>query len=79
MTVMLEVPFWFSTCSSCFNFVAAVLLYSLKRSPTQVIEGLESAKNGWENIILNINNSNAYFTIFLGDFNARNTIWWCYN
>ena len=32
-------------------------------------------KNGWENTILNINNSNPYLTLLIGDFNARNTFW----
>ena len=45
------------------------------RSPTQYIEDFEKFKNGWENTILNINNSNPYLTIFIGDFNARNTFW----
>ena len=29
-----------------------------------------------KNTILSINNSNPFLTIFLGDFNARNTLWW---
>ena len=45
------------------------------RSPTQSLEDFEKFKNGWENTILNINNSNPYLTIFIGDFNARNTFW----
>ena len=45
------------------------------RSPTQSLEDFEKFKNGWENTILNINNSNPYLTIFICDFNARNTFW----
>ena len=37
------------------------------------LEDSEKFKNGWENRILNINDSNPYLTIFIGDFNARNT------
>ena len=40
------------------------------------MEEFERFKNGWENTISNINNSNPFLTIFLGDFNARNTLWW---
>ena len=36
---------------------------------------MKKFKNGWENTILNINNSNPYITIFIGYFNARNTFW----
>ena len=42
-------------------------------SPTQYLEDFEKLQNGWENTILNINNNNPYLTIFIGDFNARNT------
>ena len=48
----------------------------LYRSPSQSLEEFENFKNGWENTILSINNSNPFLTIFLGDFNARNTLWW---
>ena len=30
----------------------------------------------FKNTILNIKNCNPFLTIFLGDFNARNTLWW---
>ena len=40
------------------------------------MEEFERFKNGWVNTILNINKSNPFLTIFLGDFNARNTLWW---
>ena len=40
------------------------------------MEEFEIFKNGWVRTILNINNSNPFLTIFLGDFNARNTLWW---
>ena len=46
------------------------------RSPSQSLEEFEIFKNGWVNTILNINNSNPFITIYLGDFNARNTLWW---
>ena len=45
-------------------------------SPSQSLEEFESFKNGWVNPILNINNNNPFLTIFFGDFNARNTLWW---
>ena len=48
----------------------------LYRSPSQSLEEFETFKNGWVNTILNINNNNPFLTIFLGDFNARNTLWW---
>ena len=48
----------------------------LYRSPSQSLEEFERFKNGWENTISNINNSNPFLIIFLGDFNARNTLWW---
>ena len=48
----------------------------LYRSPSQSLEEFERFKNGWVNTILNINNSNPFLAIFLGDFNARNTLWW---
>ena len=40
------------------------------------MEELERFKNRLVNTILNINNSNPFLTIYLGDFNARNTFWW---
>ena len=43
------------------------------RSSTQSLEDFDKFKNGWENTILNINNSGPYLIIFTGDFNARNT------
>ena len=45
------------------------------RSPSQSLEDFEKFKNGWENTILNINNSNPYLTIFIGDFIAKNSFW----
>ena len=48
----------------------------LYRSPSQSLEEFERFKNGWVNTISNINNSNPFLTMFLGDFNARNTLWW---
>ena len=44
--------------------------------PSQSLEDFEKFKHDWENTILNINNSNPFLTIFTGDFNARNTLWW---
>ena len=48
----------------------------LYRSPSQSLEEFERFKNGWVNTILNIKNCNPFLTIFLGDFNARNILWW---
>ena len=48
----------------------------LYRSPSQSLEEFERFKNGWVNTILNINICNPFLTIFLGDFNARNTLLW---
>ena len=48
----------------------------LYRSPSQSLDEFEKFKTGWEQTILNINNSNPYLTIFIGDFNARNSLWW---
>ena len=48
-------------------------LTPLDQCPSQSLEDFEIFKNGWENTILNINNSNQYLTIFIGNFNARNT------
>ena len=48
----------------------------LYRSPSQSLEEFERFKNGWVNTILNVNNCNPFVTIFLGDFNAKTTLWW---
>ena len=48
----------------------------LYRSPSQSLEEFERFKTGLESTILNINNSNPFLTIFLGDFNAKNPLWW---
>ena len=48
----------------------------LYRSPSQLLEEFERFKNSCVNKILNIDNSNPFLTIFVGDFNARNTLWW---
>ena len=49
---------------------------ALYRSPSQSLQEFERFINDWVNTILNINNSNPFLTIYLGDFNARNTLWW---
>ena len=48
----------------------------LYRSPSQSLEEFEIFKNGWENTISNINNSNPFLTILLSDFNGRNPTWY---
>ena len=48
----------------------------LYRSPSQSLEEFERFKTGLESTILKINNSNPFLTIFLGDFNAKNPLWW---
>ena len=40
------------------------------------MEEFERFKNGWVIKILSIKNINPFLTIFLGYFNARNTLWW---
>ena len=49
---------------------------ALYRSPSQSIEEFNNFKINLEQTIVNINNGNPYISIFLGDFNARNTNWW---
>ena len=48
----------------------------LYRSPSQSIEEFNRFKNDWEQTIININSNNPYISIYVGDFNARNTNWW---
>ena len=43
---------------------------------SQSFEEFERFKNGWVNTTLNINNSNPFSSILLGDCNARNTLCW---
>ena len=49
----------------------------LYRLPSQSLKEFEKFKTGWKQTIININEDNPYLVMFIGDFNARNTIWWC--
>ena len=44
--------------------------------PQPIVEEFKRFKTGLESTILNINNSNPFLTIFFGDFNAKNPLWW---
>ena len=48
----------------------------LYRSPSQSIEEFSQFKKRWEQTMIYINKHNPYISIFVGDFNARNTNWW---
>ena len=52
------------------------IITTLYRSPSQTIEEYSNFKVNLEQTIVNINNSNPYISILIGDFNARNTSWW---
>ena len=54
---------------SCFVTV-------LYRSPSQSTEEFNSFKTKLEETIVKINNCTPFISIYLGDFNARNSNWW---
>lgn len=53
-----------------------VFLCHCYRSPSQDSEHFEFFKQKWEESILNINRFSPTVSVFLGDFNARNSDWW---
>jgi len=46
------------------------------RSPSQNADEFTSFKLKWEETIKNVNDCSPTFSIFIGDFNARNSEWW---
>ena len=46
------------------------------RSPSQEADEFDFFKLNWERTIQNISNCSPTFSIFIGDFNARNSEWW---
>eukprot|EP00111_Clytia_hemisphaerica_P014412 TCONS_00042437-protein len=46
------------------------------RSPSQTSDEFEVFSRKWEETIININNFSPTATIFLGDFNVKNSDWW---
>ena len=46
------------------------------RSPSQTIDEFCIFKRDWEDTIAKINNTSPYVSLFIGDFNARNSSWW---
>ena len=46
------------------------------RSPSQDADQFDIFQQKWEETIININNCSPTVSIFLGDFNARNSDWW---
>ena len=55
------------------NTLISCLLY---RSPSQDHDQFESFKTKWEETIVNIQDCFLTISIFIGDFNARNSDWW---
>ena len=49
---------------------------TLYRSPSQSLEKVEKFKNDWVNTILNINNSNPFLTIYLGECEKHALVEW---
>ena len=58
-------------CGSKRSFIT--LLY---RSPSQDGENFMLFKRQWEDTIININNCSPAVSVYVGDFNARNSDWW---
>ena len=48
----------------------------LYRSPSQTVEQFEEFKINFSAILSSIHNENPFVSVVLGDFNARNSIWW---
>ena len=42
----------------------------------KLLEAFEQFKTGWEQTSLNLGNNNPHLSMFIGEFNGRNTIWW---
>ena len=53
-----------------------LILCLLYRSPSQDAEEFSTFKQKWEETINNIFDLSPSHAIFLGDFNARNSVWW---
>ena len=58
------------------NVSKRFFLTVLYRSPSQSIEQFSLFRQRWEETIININDCSPTITIFIGDFNARNSEWW---
>ena len=52
-----------------------LFLTLIYRSPSQSAEQFSQFKQKWEETIININNCSPTVSIFVGDFNARNSDW----
>ena len=46
------------------------------RSPSQTVDQFSVFKQKWEETIVNINNCSPFISLYVGDFNARNSDWW---
>ena len=46
------------------------------RSPSQTSDEFDVFSRKWEETAININNCSPTVTIFLGDFNVKNSDWW---
>ena len=53
-----------------------LLLCLLYRTPSQDAEEFSAFKQKWEETIKNIYDASPTLSIFIGDFNARNSVWW---
>jgi len=53
-----------------------LVLCLLYRSPSQDSDEFSVFKQKWEETLSNINNISPTISIFIGDFNARNSDWW---
>ena len=56
--------------SKCF------FLTVLYRSSSQSIEQFSLSKQRWEETTININYCSSTITVYIGDYNARNSEWW---
>ena len=46
------------------------------RSPSQTMEQFSLFRQKWEETIVNINDCSPDISLYIGDFNARNSNWW---
>ena len=53
-----------------------IFIVTLYRSPSQSTDEFDEFLRGLEDVIDYINQSNPYFTLLTGDFNARCNRWW---
>ena len=53
-----------------------IFIVTLYRSPSQNDDEFDEFLRSFESVIDHINQSNPYFVLITGDFNARSSSWW---